>query len=147
MQRLQHFARARSGGRLAFDRDLVATRRNIDAEPVFDGDEIAVELTEQRAHQMRLVKGDFEAGDIARSLLRLYLFALDRVYDSLIHKEDRGLAEARKVLATLREAWEQVPAEDFPNSAEMARVAARMLEVSPEDLPERIRPGQGELPT
>jgi flagellar protein FliS len=69
---------------------------------------------------------DFEAGDIARSLLRLYLFALDRVYESLIHKEDRGLKDVRQVLATLRDAWEQVPAEEVRSSAQLARAALNL---------------------
>ena len=69
---------------------------------------------------------DFETGEIAHNLLRLYLFVLDRVYESLIRKEDRGLRQAREVLETLRDAWEQVPAEQARDSAETARAALNL---------------------
>lgn len=70
---------------------------------------------------------DFETGEIAHNLMRLYLFVLDRVYESLIHKKDRDLRQARRVLETLRDAWEQVPAEQARDAGEMARSAALNL--------------------
>jgi flagellar protein FliS len=67
---------------------------------------------------------DFETGEIAHNLLRLYLFVLDRVYESQIQKKDRSLREARRVLETLRDAWRQVPAEQAREAADGARAAA-----------------------
>ena len=45
----EHVARARRGFGLALDLHAVAARRNIDAEAVFDRDEVAVELAEEDA--------------------------------------------------------------------------------------------------
>ena len=70
---------------------------------------------------------DFETGEIAQSLLRLYVFVLERVYGSLIDKEDRGLAEARQVLETLRSAWQEMPTEETRMSPETARAAGLSL--------------------
>lgn len=70
---------------------------------------------------------DFGTGEIAHNLLRLYLFVLDRVYDSQIRQEDRGLGKARQVLQTLRDAWQRVPAERARETAETARSAALSL--------------------
>src|SRR3546814_16443787 len=46
-------ARAGGGFGLALDLHPVAARRDIDAKPVFDRDEIAVELTEEDAQKLR----------------------------------------------------------------------------------------------
>jgi len=67
---------------------------------------------------------DFEAGELPRKLLNLYLFVLDRVHESTAASRDVGLAEARTVLETLLSAWEEMP-------AEAARQATRPPEASP----------------
>jgi flagellin-specific chaperone FliS len=53
---------------------------------------------------------DLRAGDLARRLLQLYLFVLDRIRATSEARSDRGLAEARAVLDVLRSAWEEMPA-------------------------------------
>ncbi len=70
---------------------------------------------------------DFETGEIAHNLLRLYLFVLDRLYESQIQKKDCGLREARRVLETLRDAWRQAPAEQAREATDGARSAALNL--------------------
>lgn len=55
---------------------------------------------------------DFEAGDLSKQLLQLYLFVLDRVQSTMADRKDAGLDDARSVLSTLRSAWEEMPAED-----------------------------------
>jgi flagellar protein FliS len=67
---------------------------------------------------------DFDAGDLAKKLLSLYLFVLDRTQESLARESDAGLADAGKVLHTLMTAWEQMPASE-------ARQASRPLEATP----------------
>lgn len=54
---------------------------------------------------------DFEAGEMARRLLNLYLFVLDRVQTSSASGRSEGLADARKVLGTLLSAWQEMPPE------------------------------------
>ncbi|GJM45253.1 MAG: hypothetical protein DHS20C21_20950 [Gemmatimonadota bacterium] len=53
---------------------------------------------------------DFDAGDLSKKLLNLYLFVLDRVQESAASSKDVGLADARSVLETLQAAWEEMPA-------------------------------------
>src|SRR4051794_15579789 len=48
--------------RLALDLHLRPARGDIDAEPVLDSDQVAVELTEQGPEQMGLLELDLEAG-------------------------------------------------------------------------------------
>ena len=55
---------------------------------------------------------NFEAGEMSRNLLTLYLFALDRIQESSLSGQDRGLAEVRKVLEVLKSGWDGVPAEE-----------------------------------
>ncbi len=62
MHRFENVARTRDRIFRAFDLDLVAARRDIDAQPVFDVDEVGVELTEQRAQDCRFVEFDLCAG-------------------------------------------------------------------------------------
>lgn len=50
-----------------------------------------------------------EGRAIAENLLRVYLFALGRIQTTTIEGRDAGLAEARRALETLREAWEEAP--------------------------------------
>ena len=52
----EHVAGARRGFGLALDLHPIAARRNIDAEAVFDADQIAVELAKQNAQQLRSLK-------------------------------------------------------------------------------------------
>jgi hypothetical protein len=47
-------SRTRGGFRLALDLHLGAARRDVDAEPILDRDQVAVELAEQRPEQVRL---------------------------------------------------------------------------------------------
>jgi flagellar secretion chaperone FliS len=67
---------------------------------------------------------DFDAGDLAKQLLSLYLFVLDRTHESLTKGVDAGLAEATRVLHTLQTAWEEMPASE-------ARQATRPREATP----------------
>jgi flagellin-specific chaperone FliS len=66
---------------------------------------------------------DFEAGEMAKRFLNLYLFVLDRLHESSASGADAGLADARKVLSTLLSAWEAMP-------AEASRPPGRPLETS-----------------
>lgn len=66
---------------------------------------------------------DFEAGDLAKKLLSLYLFVLDRTQESLAAGKDTGLRDAAQVLRTLKSAWEEMPADE-------ARQASRPREAS-----------------
>ncbi len=58
----QHVARAGGGFGLALDLDARAACCDVDAEPVFDRDQVAVELPEQGAKQMGLFEFDLESG-------------------------------------------------------------------------------------
>ena len=58
----QHLAGAGGVLGLALDLHLGAARGDIDAEPVLDRDQVAVELAEQRTEQVRLLELDLEAG-------------------------------------------------------------------------------------
>ena len=58
----QHLAGAGGVLGLALDLHLGAARGDIDAEPVLDRDQIAVELAEQRPEQVRLLELDLEPG-------------------------------------------------------------------------------------
>src|SRR3546814_11947848 len=49
----KHVAGARRGLRLSLDLHAVAARRDIDAEAVLDRDEVAVELAEEDAQELR----------------------------------------------------------------------------------------------
>jgi len=70
VERGQHVAGA--GGLLGLTLDLepVAARRDIDAEPVFDRDQILVIFAEQARQQLRLVEEDFEPGTFAGLFLQ-----------------------------------------------------------------------------
>ena len=58
----QHVAGAGRGFGLALDLHLVAARRDMDAEPVLDRDQMAVEIAEQRAEQIGLLEFELEPG-------------------------------------------------------------------------------------
>jgi flagellar protein FliS len=60
---------------------------------------------------------DLEAGDMARQLLQLYLFVLDRIESSHRQGRDSGLASAAQVLGKLREGFEQMPADEARRNA------------------------------
>jgi flagellar protein FliS len=55
---------------------------------------------------------NFDAGEMAENLLRLYLFVLDRIQGVDAGSPVGGLREARRVLDTLRGAWEEMPPEE-----------------------------------
>ena len=63
---------------------------------------------------------NFEAGEIAKNLLSLYLFVLDRIQSAGPGRGSAGIAEARRVLEKLQSAWEEMPA-DESTSVEAAR--------------------------
>ena len=58
----QHVAGARRGIGLALDLDPVAARGDVDAEPLLDGDQVAVIIAEQRPEQIRLLELELEPG-------------------------------------------------------------------------------------
>jgi len=60
---------------------------------------------------------DFEAGEMARNLLRIYLFVLDRAHESLASSKDAGLEDAARVLRPLLSAWEEMPADEARNAS------------------------------
>lgn len=60
---------------------------------------------------------DLEAGEMAQSFLRLYMFVLDRIESSHREGQDSGLAAAAQVLAKLREGFEQMPADEVRRNA------------------------------
>jgi flagellin-specific chaperone FliS len=68
-----------------------------------------------------MVALNFEAGEIAQQLLRCYLFVLDRIQTTSVEGADAGLGEARRVLETLRSAWEEMP----PGEARLPEGARR----------------------
>lgn len=70
---------------------------------------------------------NFEAGDLAKQLLQLYLFVLDRIQSTSAAGEDEGLGEARRVLETLRSAWEEMPAEDARRDVKSRRPSGLSL--------------------
>ena len=53
---------------------------------------------------------DLEAGDLARRMLSLYVFVLDRILRSRTSGGDAGINDAARVLRTLQSAWEEMPA-------------------------------------
>jgi flagellar protein FliS len=55
---------------------------------------------------------DLEAGDLARRMLSLYVFVLDRILRSRASSSDAGIGDAARVLRTLQSAWEEMPASD-----------------------------------
>jgi hypothetical protein len=61
----QHITRAPGGFGFTLDLELVAARLDIDAETVFDRDEVLIELTEQAAEQLRPIEHDFEAAAVS----------------------------------------------------------------------------------
>jgi flagellar protein FliS len=67
-----------------------------------------------------MISLNFEAGEMARNLLRIYLFALDRIHTSITENRDAGLEEAIQVLGVLRSAWQEMPAEAARQSAPAA---------------------------
>lgn len=68
---------------------------------------------------------DFRAGDLAQRLLRLYLFAMDRIHKTSMDRVDRGLSDARRVLMSLRDAWSAMPADETPEPPSTARLRMR----------------------
>lgn len=59
-----------------------------------------------------IVSLDLEnGGDLARNLLRLYLFFNERLMEGNIRKEEQPLKEVRLLMADLREAWKQIETE------------------------------------
>ena len=58
----QHFAGARSGVGFALDLHAVAARGDVDAEPLLDGDQVAVVVAEQRPEQIGLLELQLEPG-------------------------------------------------------------------------------------
>ena len=66
MHRFQDIARARDGIVGPLDQGAVAACRNKHAEPVFDLDQIGVELAEQRAKHGLFVEFDFDPGTAMR---------------------------------------------------------------------------------
>jgi hypothetical protein len=52
----QHVARAGGGVRLTLDLDTIAARRDVDAEPLLDGDQVPVVVAEQRPEQVGLLE-------------------------------------------------------------------------------------------
>ncbi len=57
----QHFAGTGGSVRIALDLHTVATGGNVHAEPLLDGDQVAVVIAEQRAEQVGLLKLQLEA--------------------------------------------------------------------------------------
>ena len=58
----EHVAGARRGIGLAFDLHPVAARRDVDAEALLDGDQVAVVIAEQRPEQIGLLELQLEPG-------------------------------------------------------------------------------------
>ena len=58
MHALEHVARAGNRVLRAFDLHSIAARGDVDAEAVFDLDQVGVELAEQRAENARLIEFD-----------------------------------------------------------------------------------------
>ncbi len=59
-----------------------------------------------------------QGGDIAKQLRELYLFFITRITESNLRKEPALIEEILPLISTLREAWEQIPAE-FANASSM----------------------------
>jgi flagellin-specific chaperone FliS len=68
-----------------------------------------------------MVALNFEAGEMAQQLLRCYLFVLDRIQTTSVEGADAGLGEARRVLETLKSAWDEMP----PGEARLPEGARR----------------------
>lgn len=49
-----------------------------------------------------------QGGEIARNLLRLYLFFNDRLMEGNVKKEEGPIQEVRGLMADLRDAWKQI---------------------------------------
>src|SRR5205823_1968918 len=62
MEADERVGRASGGVRLALDLHSVAASGDVHAETVFDGDQVAVVITEQGPEQVRLVEFELEAG-------------------------------------------------------------------------------------
>ena len=62
----ENVAGARRGVGIAFDLHLVAARRDVDAEALLDGDQVAVVIAEQRPKQIGLLELQLEAGAVRR---------------------------------------------------------------------------------
>lgn len=69
---------------------------------------------------------DFKAGEIAERFLRLYLFAIDRMHRTAMDGADRGLADSRRVLVSLREGWAAMPSDESGAHAPKPRPGLRM---------------------
>ena len=67
----KHVARARHRLFGALDLDAVAARGDIDAEPVFDVDQIGVELSEQGSQDRRLIELHLRPGAVGRCVAKL----------------------------------------------------------------------------
>lgn len=70
---------------------------------------------------------DFEAGEMAQQLLRLYLFVLDRIQTAQTERDGAGLQDAVGVLDTLRSGWEGASADEVRKSLEQKRPAGLSL--------------------
>jgi hypothetical protein len=62
VEALQHVAGAGGGFGLALDLHLGPARGDVNAKPVLDRDQVAVELAEQRAEEVRLGEFELDAG-------------------------------------------------------------------------------------
>jgi flagellar protein FliS len=64
---------------------------------------------------------DLDAGDVARRMLSLYVFVLDRILRSRASCADVGIGDAARVLRTLQSAWEEMPASEAKKGLEASR--------------------------
>jgi flagellar protein FliS len=64
---------------------------------------------------------DLNAGDVARRMLSLYVFVLDRILRSRASSSDVGIGDAARVLRTLQSAWEEMPAAEAKRGLEAKR--------------------------
>ena len=66
----QHIAGARRGVGFALDLDAVAARRDVHAQALLDGDQMAVVIAEQRPEQIGLLELQLEPGAVAGGVRR-----------------------------------------------------------------------------
>jgi flagellar protein FliS len=69
---------------------------------------------------------NFQAGEIAQNLLRLYLFVLERIQIARVAKKGDELAKAREVMEILKTGWEEMPAVDARQGATSSAHTARV---------------------
>ena len=91
---IQNIVKARDGLERG---DIVAKR---------DGLSRAMAIIAELRNSLDMTKG----GDIATSLDRLYVYITDRLTESNVKKDLRGLDEVHKLLVPLRDAWQQIAA-------------------------------------